>query len=102
MDVNEAYDLVLSKLKELKESGIKVDIVHYDDVENASEYSLNPSKWIYAIITCRDLMQSSLMWNLKKELNDLGIHFATGARLTYENDTITPFYWQLDTSFYVD
>lgn len=100
MNVNEAYNLALSKLEDLRKTGAAVNITSSkDDRDESGE--LSRDKWTHVSIICRDLKQSTLMWNFQKELRDLGIYFNTGSSITQENDTVSSHDWELDWSFHV-
>lgn len=96
MDINEAYDLTLNKLEELKNTGV---IIKMTPIKSNESGLLDKSKWVEVSIACKDYTQTSAMWRAKVDLFNLGITFNSGVDMGYGNESILIYVWQLDNSF---
>lgn len=98
MTLLEAFELTLSKVKELEDSGIKVKRVpsHNNDYYNLNEDSSLPKdKWCAVSFTCSSQEQMNKLHEVERILGDQGIGFDTGAGFGSRD-------WELDWSFSLD
>ncbi len=102
MTVNEAYELALSKLDELKQFGIKVEKVSSrskEDKRLARKYGtksnhLVPSLWSHVSLIADSQDQIDAIWKARVFLNQQGICFDAGSGFGQ-------FDWEFDWSFHV-
>ena len=99
MTTNEAYYLAIKKVKELKDSGIKVHVKRSksrNDPEMVMKYSspdhITPSKWIHVSFDCKNKEETNKVFEAGNYLNLCGISFDTGGWQRSRD-------WEFDWSF---
>lgn len=92
MDILTAYDLVLSKVDDLRDQGVKIEI---SKTFSSEEGDLPKDKWV-------EIHFLTVKEDIKEKLNDALKYFSTvGISFDVYGDNIKRT-WQLDWSFTVD
>ena len=99
MTTNEAYELAMEKVNELRDSGIAVTIIPSrarDNADTIKKYSgperVAPEKWNHVTFEVSDQGQSMRIRDARKYLGMCGIAFDTGGCSNCRD-------WELDWSF---